>query len=69
MQIAQISINDKPCPLSTGTTVAQLLTQQAISPEGLAVAINNTVLAKRLWPQHQLQAGDTVQLFQIVTGG
>jgi sulfur carrier protein len=69
MQIAQISINDKPCPLNTGITVEQLLVQQAINPDGLAIAVNNTVLIKRLWPKYRLQAGDTVQLFQIVTGG
>ncbi|MGP9801152.1 sulfur carrier protein ThiS [Rheinheimera sp. NSM] len=64
-----ISINDVRYPLDSGITVEQLLKQHAPEHTGLAVAINNTVLAKRLWPQYQLQPDDAVQLFQIVTGG
>jgi sulfur carrier protein len=64
----RIMLNDTPLQLATNCTVAELQ-QQQLKTEGLAVAINNTVLAKRLWPQYQLQPDDAVQLFQIVTGG
>lgn len=64
-----IMLNDTPLQLATNCTVAELVQQQQLKTEGLAVAINNTVLAKRLWPQYQLQPDDVVQLFQIVTGG
>jgi sulfur carrier protein len=64
-----ININDVRYPLESGITVEQLLKQHAPERAGLAVAINNTVLAKRLWPEYQLQPDDAVQLFQIVTGG
>jgi sulfur carrier protein len=65
----RIMLNDTPLQLATNCTVAELVQQQQLKTEGLAVAINNTVLAKRLWPQYQLQPDDAVQLFQIVTGG
>ena len=65
----RIMLNDTPIQLATNCTVAELVQQQQLKTEGLAVAINNTVLAKRLWPQYQLQPDDAVQLFQIVTGG
>lgn len=64
-----IMLNDIPLQLATNYTVAELVQQQQLKTEGLAVAINNTVLAKRLWPEYQLQPDDAVQLFQIVTGG
>lgn len=65
----QISINDTLLTLAPDTTLQQLLEQQAIPSQGLAIAINNTVIAKRLWPEYSLKSGDTLQLFQIVTGG
>ena len=65
----RILLNDTPLQLATNCTVAELVQQQQLKTEGLAVAINNTVLAKRLWQQYQLQPDDAVQLFQIVTGG
>ena len=65
----RILLNDTPLQLATNCTVAELVQQQQLKTEGLAVAINNTVLAKRLWPEYQLQPDDAVQLFQIVTGG
>jgi sulfur carrier protein len=43
--------------------------QQQLKTEGLAVAINNVVIAKQHWSKHQLQNNAQVQLFQIVTGG
>jgi sulfur carrier protein len=64
-----ITLNDHLQLLTAETTVTTLLQQQQLPTEGLAVAINNTVLAKRLWPEYQLQPDDNVQLFQIVTGG
>lgn len=65
----QITLNSIELTVAQSTTVQQLLSAQDISEIGLAIAINNTVLAKRLWPQHQLQPNDALQLFQIVTGG
>lgn len=64
-----ILLNDQPLQLSTNCSVSELLQQQQLTSEGLAIAINNTVISKRCWPEHKLQSNDNVQLFQIVTGG
>ncbi|MDX1679078.1 sulfur carrier protein ThiS [Arsukibacterium sp.] len=64
-----IQLNDQPLQLSANCTVTELLQQQQLAGEGLAVAINNTVINKRYWTVHQLQINDNVQIFQIVTGG
>jgi len=64
-----ITVNDTEYNIENSMTVKQLLEAQQISPIGLAVAINHSVLAKRQWPEHYLQPNDAVQLFQIVTGG
>ncbi|WP_414709875.1 sulfur carrier protein ThiS [Rheinheimera sp.] len=64
-----ITVNDSPLQLETACSVEQLITQLKLDPNGLAVAINNNVLLKRLWPEHLLKPADSVQLFQLVTGG
>lgn len=64
-----IIVNDAPVKLDAPCTVVQLLNQLNVAPNGLAVAINNSVLVKRLWQEYQLQPDDTVQIFQLVTGG
>ncbi|SEH98139.1 sulfur carrier protein ThiS [Rheinheimera pacifica] len=65
----RILLNDTPIQLATNCTVAELVQQQQLKTEGLAVAINNVVIAKQYWSKHQLQNNAQVQLFQIVTGG
>ena len=64
-----IMLNDTPLQLAAVSTLAQLLQQQQLNTEGLAIAVNNNVIAKRQWQEYQLQNNDQIQLFQIVTGG
>lgn len=65
----RILLNDTSLQLADDSTLAQLLQQQRLTTEGLAVAVNNSIIAKRLWHEYQLQHLDQIQLFQIVTGG
>lgn len=65
----RIMLNDTPLHLATVSTLAQLLQQQQLRTDGLAIAVNNNVIAKRQWQEYQLQNNDQIQLFQIVTGG
>ena len=64
-----IMLNDTPLQLAVVCTLEQLLQQQQLNTEGLAIAVNDSVIAKRLWHEYQLQNHDQIQLFQIVTGG
>ncbi|WP_445767601.1 sulfur carrier protein ThiS [Rheinheimera sp.] len=64
-----IKFNDQVLQLTADCTVSELLRQQQLQPQGLAVAINNTVIAKQQWPVQQLHDNDCVNVFHIVTGG
>ena len=64
-----ITVNDAPFQLEAVSTVEQLVTQLGLDQNVLAVASNNNVLVKRLWPEHRLAPADAVQFFQLVTGG
>ncbi|MEO3879954.1 sulfur carrier protein ThiS [Rheinheimera fenheensis] len=65
----RIFLNDTSLQLADDSTLVQLLQQQQLTTEGLAIAVNNSIIAKRLWHEYQLQNHDQIQLFQIVTGG
>lgn len=64
-----ILLNDTSLQLADDSTLVQLLQQQQLTTEGLAIAVNNSIIAKRLWHEYRLQNHDQIQLFQIVTGG
>lgn len=65
----RIIVNQQAQQFDEGCTIQQLVTQLDIDPNGLAIAVNQQVIAKRVWPDYPLQPGDQVAAFQIVTGG
>ncbi|MDP4536775.1 sulfur carrier protein ThiS [Alkalimonas collagenimarina] len=65
----RIIVNQQPQQCDHQCTLQQLVQQLDINPNGLALAVNQQVIAKRLWSEHALQPDDQVVAFQIVTGG
>ncbi len=65
----KITLNDRPIELSQRLTVAEFLTQLKYSPEGAALAINQTIIPRSQWPQHVINEGDDILLFQAIAGG
>jgi sulfur carrier protein len=50
-------------------TVAAMLEHDAIDPRGIAVAVNDRVIRKSIWQEHELQDGDRVEIVRAVQGG
>lgn len=65
----RIIVNQQEHQLDEECTVQQLIEQLTLNPNGLALAINQTVVSKSSWANTQLQPDDQVVAFQIVTGG
>lgn len=65
----RIIVNQQAHKCDEGCSLQQLVTQLDINPNGLAIAVNQQVIAKRLWPDYPLQPDDQVAVFHIVTGG
>ncbi len=65
----ELTVNGNRRTLSEGMTVAQLLQQLAVTPERVAVEVNLTVLTRAQHPTTILQAGDQVEIVQIIGGG
>lgn len=55
---------------TTAATVEALLAAYALRDAGgVAVAVNDAVIPRSLWPRHPLRGGDRVTLIQAAQGG
>ena len=52
-------------------TVADFLAQQAveISPRGIAIALNGSVVPRSAWSDTALRPGDTIEIVRAMQGG
>lgn len=50
-------------------TVAQLIEELQFSPQGVAVAVNETVVPRAIHASHQLHEGDQIEIIRAVQGG
>lgn len=66
----EITVNQQPCTLTFPCSVSKLLSDVLqLSESGIAVALNQAVVAKTDWPARFLQAGDQVILIKATQGG
>ncbi len=52
-----------------GTTLTELLSEQGIKAEGIAVAINNRIIVRDMWQTTSLTEGDKITVIQATYGG
>ncbi|PWC15304.1 sulfur carrier protein ThiS [Brenneria roseae subsp. roseae] len=65
----KITLNDETLELDKAITVDALLTRLNRQQPGIALAINQTIIPRDAWSQHQVQDGDDILLFQAIAGG
>ncbi len=64
-----VQVNGLPREVRAGTTVATLLHDVQVVPERVVVEVNLRILKRAEHAGTVLQAGDTVEIVQIVGGG
>ncbi len=64
-----ITVNGQSREVPAGSSLADLVTQLADSPQALATAVNQEFVARDARAARVLQAGDQVYTFQPITGG
>jgi sulfur carrier protein len=66
-----ILVNGKKTDTADGATLVELLRQSGLgeNADGVAVAVNSTVVPKRTWGSVRLTDGDVVELIHAVQGG
>jgi sulfur carrier protein len=67
--MSEISVNGKRLELRKGTTVRDVVTSLTASPEGCAVAVNDTVIPRSDWPARAVEPGDRIEVLTAVQGG
>lgn len=65
----RILVNDKHYDVSEGITVAALLKKLGYGQNGIAVALDDTVLSRSLWEKQALTEGTSLIVIQAVSGG
>ena len=64
-----VRVNGVIKEVPTGTTVAVLLEDMSVSSQGVAVAVNQTVVPRTLHGHAALEAEDQIEVIQAVGGG
>lgn len=69
MKKMRISFNDQHIE-TTSVTLAKLLEERALlQKSGIAVAVNQEVIPKTLWPEKVLQSNDSILIITATQGG
>ncbi|TXE09582.1 sulfur carrier protein ThiS [Seonamhaeicola algicola] len=64
-----ITVNNKPQSAPKNISLQQFLTNTVSSTQGIAVAINQEIIAKANWENKVLFNGDTILIIQATQGG
>jgi sulfur carrier protein len=64
-----VTVNGEPRDLAPGVTLADVVSQLAESPRGVAAAVNGEVVPRRAWPATPLADRDAVEVVTAVQGG
>ncbi|MEO1434473.1 MAG: sulfur carrier protein ThiS [Bacteroidota bacterium] len=65
-----VYVNQTPFEFDTALDIQALLKQQELKQDkGLAVAVNNIIIPRTNWAQHQLKHDDQVLIISATAGG
>jgi len=64
-----LTVNGDAHEVPPGATLADLVTQLVPSAQGVAAAVDGTVVPRRTWPDTKLTDGSVVEIVTAVQGG
>lgn len=64
-----VFLNGERVECGAARTIAELITQQLVSPATALVERNGTALRRRDWPNELLEEGDRIEILQLAAGG
>ncbi|MDR2844619.1 MAG: sulfur carrier protein ThiS [Puniceicoccales bacterium] len=66
----RILVNDEPREIAADTVLSQLMAEFALRTfDGVAVAVNEVVVARADWEAHALSEGDRLLVIRATQGG
>jgi sulfur carrier protein len=67
--MSEITVNGEPASITRATTVADIVRTLTATPDGCAVALNDTVVPRSDWARRFVEPGDRVEVLTAVQGG
>ncbi|WP_321332067.1 sulfur carrier protein ThiS [uncultured Bacteroides sp.] len=65
----KVQVNNKEVETDFSITLAQLTAQLALSPIGIAIAVNNRMIPRTAWGTQTLQENDAIVVIKAACGG
>ena len=65
----EIYINDTLKTCQEGITISELLVQENVQPINIAIAVDETVISKKLWDTTKVTPGAKIIIIKAVQGG
>ena len=65
----KITVNNKQYEANEGVTIFALISELGYGANGVAVAMHDTVIPRVQWGEYTLSEGDSLIIFQAVSGG
>ncbi len=65
----KVVVNGDARTVGEGCSVADLAAELGAAPTGVAVAVNNEVVARSAWAGYRLDEGDRVEVLGAMQGG
>ena len=67
--MVSVLVNENPIEIEENATLSQLLQKVNTSVEGIAIAINDEVIAKNAWESQAIKNNDNVLIIKATQGG
>ena len=65
----KIILNGKPAEIESGITLAALLENMKITPGMVACEVNQKIVRRKDYPVTPINAGDQIEILQMIGGG
>jgi|TARA_B110000259_G_scaffold175887_1_gene211477 sulfur carrier protein len=67
--MVSVLVNENPIEIEENATLYQLLQKVNTSVEGIAIAINDEIIAKNAWESQAIKNNDNVLIIKATQGG
>ena len=67
--MVSVLVNENPIEIEENATLSQLLQKVNTSVEGIAIAINDEIIAKSAWESQAIKNNDNVLIIKATQGG
>ncbi|MBB5370472.1 MULTISPECIES: sulfur carrier protein ThiS [unclassified Janthinobacterium] len=65
----EIVLNGAPHQVPPGLTLDQLIATLSLENQALALAVNRSVVPRKVWPDRVLETRDQVEIVRAIGGG